>query len=31
VSGNYYSVLGVSAFAGRTFDPEIDRNPTLLR
>jgi len=27
VSGNYYSVLGVSAFAGRTFDPEIDRNP----
>jgi predicted permease len=28
VSGNYYSVLGVSAFAGRTFDPEIDRNPT---
>jgi predicted permease len=28
VSGNYYSVLGVSAFAGRTFDPGIDRNPT---
>ena len=28
VSGNYYSVLGVSAFAGRTFDPEIDRDPT---
>ena len=28
VSGNYYSVLGVSAFAGRTFDSEIDRNPT---
>jgi hypothetical protein len=28
VSGNYYSVLGVSAFAGRIFDPEIDRNPT---
>jgi len=28
VSGNYYSVLGVSAFAGRTFDPEIARNPT---
>jgi predicted permease len=28
VSGNYYSVLGVSAFAGRTFDPEIDRKPT---
>lgn len=27
VSGNYYSVLGVSAFAGRTFDSEIDRNP----
>ena len=27
VSGNYYSVLGVSAFAGHTFDPEIDRNP----
>ncbi len=28
VSGGYYSVLGVSAFAGRTFDPDIDRNPT---
>jgi predicted permease len=28
VSSNYYSVLGVSAFAGRIFDPEIDRNPT---
>jgi predicted permease len=28
VSGNYYSVLGVSAFAGRTFDLEIDRNPS---
>ena len=28
VSGNYYSVLGVSAFARRTFDHEIDRNPT---
>jgi putative ABC transport system permease protein len=28
VSGNYYSVLGVSAFAGRTLDPEIDRNAT---
>jgi len=28
VSGNYYSVLGVSSFAGRLFDPEIDRNPT---
>jgi predicted permease len=28
VSGNYYSVLGVSALAGRTFEPEIDRNPT---
>jgi predicted permease len=28
VSGNYYSLLGVSAFAGRIFDPEIDRNPT---
>jgi predicted permease len=28
VSGNYYSVLGVSAFAGRTLDPEVDRNPT---
>ncbi len=27
VSGNYYSVLGVSAFAGQTFDPAIDRNP----
>jgi len=28
VSGNYYSVLGVSAFAGRTLDLESDRNPT---
>src|SRR5215471_10360457 len=28
VSGNYYSVLGVSAFAGRTFDHEIDSKPT---
>ena len=28
VSGNYYSVLGVSAFAGRTFDSAIDRSPT---
>jgi predicted permease len=28
VSGNYYSVLGVSAFAGRTFDSEVDRNLT---
>ena len=28
VSINYYSVLGVSAFAGRIFDPETDRNPT---
>ena len=28
VSGNYYAVLGVSAFAGRTFDAEIGRNPT---
>ncbi len=28
VSGNYYSVLGVSAFAGRTFDFDVDRNPT---
>jgi len=27
VSGNYYSVLGVPALAGRTFGPEIDRNP----
>jgi predicted permease len=27
VSGNYYSMLGVSAFAGRTLDPGIDRNP----
>src|SRR5262249_53555915 len=25
VSGNFYSVLGVPAFAGRTFDPEIDQ------
>ncbi|MBI4906399.1 MAG: ABC transporter permease [Acidobacteria bacterium] len=28
VSGNYYSVLGVSTFAGRTFDSDIDRSPT---
>ena len=28
VSGNYYSVLGVSAFAGRTFDEETDREPS---
>ena len=28
VSGNYYSVLGVSAFAGRIFSSEIDQNPT---
>jgi predicted permease len=28
VSGNYYSLLGVSAFAGRTLDSEIARNPT---
>ncbi len=28
VSGNYYSTLGVSAFAGRTFDSDIDRSPT---
>ncbi len=28
VSGNYYSVLGIAAFAGRIFDSEIDRNPT---
>jgi hypothetical protein len=28
VSGNYYSVLGISAVAGRTFDEEIDRNPS---
>jgi len=27
VSGNYYSALGVSALAGRTFDSEIDRSP----
>jgi predicted permease len=26
VSGNYYSLLGVSAFAGHVFYPEIDRN-----
>jgi predicted permease len=26
-SGSYYSVLGVSAFAGQTFDFDIDRNP----
>jgi hypothetical protein len=28
VSGSYYSVLGISAIAGRTFDEEIDRNPS---
>jgi predicted permease len=28
VSGNYYSVLGISAIAGRTFDERIDRNPS---
>ncbi len=28
VSGNYYSVLGVSAIAGRTFDEDADRNPS---
>ena len=28
VSGNYYSVLGISAIVGRTFDEEIDRNPS---
>jgi predicted permease len=28
VSGNYFSVLGVPAFAGHTFDSDIDRNPT---
>jgi predicted permease len=28
VSGNYYSVLGVSAMAGRVFDQNIDRNPS---
>jgi predicted permease len=28
VSGNYYSVLGISAFAGRTLDAENDRHPT---
>jgi putative ABC transport system permease protein len=27
VSGSYYSVLGVSALAGRTFDSDIDRKP----
>lgn len=27
VSGNYYSLLGVSAFAGQVFYPEIDRKP----
>ncbi len=27
VSGNYYAVLGISAFAGRTFDSGIDRDP----
>jgi len=28
VSANYYSVLGISAVAGRTFDTGIDRNPS---
>jgi putative ABC transport system permease protein len=28
VSGNFFSVLGVPAFAGRTFHPEIDLKPT---
>ena len=28
VSGNYYSVLGVSAIAGRTFDEEVDQHPS---
>jgi predicted permease len=28
VSGNYYSVLGISAIAGRTFDDDIERNPS---
>jgi predicted permease len=28
VSGNYYSVLGVSASAGRTFDEDGDRKPS---
>jgi predicted permease len=27
-SGSYYSVLGVAAFAGQTFDYNVDRNPT---
>ena len=27
VSGNYYSMLGIPASAGRTFDSELDRNP----
>ena len=27
VSSNYYSVLGISALAGRTFDSEIDQSP----
>src|SRR5207244_9252775 len=27
VSGNYYSVLGVSAIAGRTFDEEVNPSP----
>ncbi|MBI3758686.1 MAG: ABC transporter permease [Deltaproteobacteria bacterium] len=28
VSGNYYSVLGISAIAGRTFDEDVERNPS---
>lgn len=28
VSGNYYSVLGISTISGRTFDGDIERNPS---
>ncbi len=27
VSDNYFPVLGVSAYAGRTFSPSLDANP----
>jgi predicted permease len=30
VSSNYYAVLGITAFAGRTFDPDLDQHPAAL-